>query len=146
MFMKSDESTLKKCLFFTSNRLSNILRRIANSVCSDTGIAVPYIYLLIIVNQYPEITINELSEKLDIAPSTCTRFVNALVKDGILEKKQEWKTVHVSLTKKGNLKTEGIDESINKVYQKCIEVMDKSEYETLASLIVKAADKLDKVK
>lgn len=144
--MKSDESTLKKCLFFTSNRLSNILRRIANSVCSDTGIAVPYIYLLIIVNQYPEITINELSEKLDIAPSTCTRFVNALVKDGILEKKQEWKTVHVSLTKKGNLKTEGIDESINKVYQKCIEVMDKSEYETLASLIVKAADKLDKVK
>ncbi len=144
--MKSDESTLKKCLFFTSNRLSNILRRIANSVCSDTGIAVPYIYLLIIVNQYPEITINELSEKLDIAPSTCTRFVNALVKDGILEKKQEWKTVHVSLTKKGNLKTEGIDESINKVYQKCIEVMDKSEYETLASLIVKVADKLDKVK
>ena len=144
--MKSDESTLKKCLFFTSNRLSNILRRIANSVCSDTGIAVPYIYLLIIVNQYPEITINELSEKLDIAPSTCTRFVNALVKDGILEKKQEWKTVHVSLTKKGNLKTEGIDESINKVYQKCMEVMSKEEYETLASLIVEAADKLNKVK
>ena len=70
MFMKSDESTLRRCLFFTSNRLSNILRRIANDVCSDSGIAVPYIYLLIIVNQYPQITINELSAKLDIAPST----------------------------------------------------------------------------
>ena len=54
--MKADETTLQKCLFFTSNRLSNVLRRIANDICSKTGIALPHVYLLIVVNQYKGIS------------------------------------------------------------------------------------------
>ena len=81
--MKANENTLPSCLFFSANRLANVLRRIVNSVYEETGIATPHIYLLIIVNQYAGITITELSEKLDIAPSTCTRIENTLVKKGI---------------------------------------------------------------
>ena len=43
------------------------------------GIGVPYVYMLVVVNQYDGITQSELAEKLDIAPSTCTRFVERLV-------------------------------------------------------------------
>lgn len=144
--MQADESTLQKCLFFTSNRLSNVLRRIANDICSDTGIALPHVYLLIVVNQYKGITINELAQKLDIAPSTCTRFVNALVKDEILEKKQEWKTVHIFLNKKGENTVKGIDECLNKFYNRCLEVMEKDEYNKLASLMWQAADRFEELK
>ncbi len=84
--MNTDESILTKCLFFTSNRLSNILRKKAEDAFKDLGIGVPYVYMLVVVNQYDGITQSELAEKLDIAPSTCTRFVERLVKEGILRK------------------------------------------------------------
>ena len=70
---------MTKCLFFTSNRLSNILRKKAEDAFKDLGIGVPYVYMLVVVNQYDGITQSELAEKLDIAPSTCTRFVERLV-------------------------------------------------------------------
>ncbi len=143
--MRSDESILKKCLFFTSNRLANVLRRIVNDIYEETGIATPYIYLLIVVNQYPGITITELSEKLDIAPSTCTRFVNDLVKQGMLRKEQEWKTVHVTLTEFGREKAEGIDAGVAKVREKLRNAISDDEYQNLASAMSKMADRLGKL-
>ena len=142
--MTADESILRKCLFFTSNRLANVLRRIVNDVYADTGLAAPYVYLLIVVNQYPGITIKELAEKLDIAPSTCTRFVDALVSRGILAKKQEWKTVHVSLTDLGKEKTELIDAGVAAFREKCTEIISNEEYEQLASAMCETADKFDR--
>lgn len=70
---------MTKCLFFTSNRLSNTLRKKAEDAFKNLGIGVPYVYMLVVVNQYDGITQSELAEKLDIAPSTCTRFVERLV-------------------------------------------------------------------
>ena len=72
--MNANESALQNCLFFTANRLSNVLRRLANDAYAETGVATSHLYLLIVVYQYPGISITELSEKLDVAPSTCTRL------------------------------------------------------------------------
>ena len=141
--VKADETILRKCLFFTANRLANVLRRIVNEVYATTGIAAPYVYVLIVVNQYPGITISELSEKLDIAPATCTRFVNALVGQGILQKEQEWKTVHVSLTELGKEKTEGIDESLHQLRDRAVAAIGEAEYRQLSAAMSQAADKLD---
>lgn len=115
--MKSDESVLAKCLFFTSNRLSNIMRKIADEAFIDLEVASSYVYLLVIVNQYSGITQSELSEKLDISASTCTRFVDKLVAQDILRKEYEWKTSHVYLTNKGKLTCEQIDSCFEKLYK-----------------------------
>ena len=144
MSLLADDSILQKCLFFTANRLANVLRRIVNDVYSETGIAAPYVYLLIVVNQYPGITITELSEKLDISPSTCTRFVDALVKQGILKKEQKWKTVHVDLTDYGREKTESIDAGIAKFREKCTQIISSEEYDELAKAMSRTADKFDR--
>lgn len=141
--MKMDESALTKCLFFTSNRLSNVMRRIANDVYKSTGLSTPSIYLLIVVNQYPEITMTELSEKLDIAPSTCTRFVNALEKQGILRKEADWKTVHIYLTDEGREKTEKIDAAMMELARRCNDILGPEIAERLPAELVAAADKLE---
>ena len=54
--MKSDESVLAKCLFFTSNRLSNIMRKVADEAFSNLDVTPSYVYLLVLVNQYNGIT------------------------------------------------------------------------------------------
>ena len=107
--MQTNESIVSKCMFFTSNRLSNILRRKAEESFHTLGIGVPYVYLLIVVNQHDGISQADLCEKLDIAPSTCTRFVDRLVKQGILRREHEWKTAHVFLTEQGRETCHGID-------------------------------------
>ena len=143
--MKSNEDTLRKCLFFSANRLANVLRRIVNDVYEETGIATPHIYLLILVNQYPGITVSELSEKLDIAPSTCTRFVNSLEKQGILHKEQDWKTVHITLTEYGKEKAEGIDASIARISTLCKGSIGEAVYKKLSADMWEAANKFDNV-
>ena len=141
--MEANETTLRRCLFFTANRLSKVLRRIVNEEYADTGISAPHIYILIVVNQYPGITISELSEKMDIAPSTCTRFVNALVKQGMVKKEQEWKTVHVSLTDLGREKTKRIDACLMRLHERCAAVIGEEAYRRLAAAMWQAADQLD---
>lgn len=141
--MQANETTLSNCLFFTANRLANVLRRVVNDVYAETGLATPHIYLLIVVNQYPGITISELSEKLDVAPSTCTRFVDALVKQGILKKEQEWKTVHVTLTLLGKKKTDGIDECLKHLHERCAAIIGEEKYKELSCAMWQAAGLLD---
>ena len=140
--MNANESALQNCLFFTANRLSNVLRRLANDAYAETGVATSHLYLLIIVYQYPGISITELSEKLDVAPSTCTRFVDALVKQEILSKEQEWKTVHVFLTDHGIDVTKKIDAALSRFAEECIQTLGEEESLSLAAKMWNAANRL----
>lgn len=140
--METDESILTKCLFFTSNRLSNILRKKAEEAFKDLGIGVPYVYMLVVVNQYDGITQSELAEKLDIAPSTCTRFVERLVKEGILRKEFEWKTAHIFLTEEGKKVCRGIDESLLALHQSYCQPLGEEKALQLIRDIGAACEKL----
>ena len=115
--MKSDESALAKCLFFTSNRLSNIMRKVADEAFNDLDITPSYVYLLVLVNQYNGITQSELSQKLDVSASTCTRFVDKLIAQDIVRKESDWKKVHIYLTDKGKNICEQIDDGFNNLYK-----------------------------
>jgi len=131
--MKSDESVLTKCLFFTSNRLSNIMRKVADEAFSDLDISSSYVYLLVIVNQYCGITQSELAEKLDISASTCTRFVDKLVTQDILRKEYDWKTAHIYITDKGKNTCEQIDSSFEKLYKCYTDILGEDVSNTLAN-------------
>ena len=140
--MKTDETVLSNCMLFTSNRLSNILRKKAEKVFQPLGIGVPYVYLLVVVNQYDGISQTDLWQKLDIAPSTCTRFVDKLVSQGILRKEYEWKTAHVFLTDKGKEICQGIDECIYKLHQSNYSLLGEKQTDNLTEAMFNACEML----
>lgn len=142
--MKIDESILAKCLFFTSNRLSNIMRKVADEAFSDLDIASSYVYLLVIVNQYSGITQSELAQKLDISASTCTRFVDKLVAQDILRKEYDWKTSHIYLTDKGKDTYEQIDSCFEKLYKRFIDILGEDVSNDLAKEMWNASEMLAK--
>lgn len=142
--MKSDESVLAKCLFFTSNRLSNIMRKVADEAFSDLEVASSYVYLLVVVNQYSGITQSELSEKLDVSASTCTRFVDKLVKQDILRKEYAWRTAHIYLTEKGLRTCEKIDGCFEKLYKSYTNILSEDVSNNLAKEMWTASEKLAK--
>lgn len=142
--MKSDESVLAKCLFFTSNRLSNIMRKVADEAFSNLDVSSSYVYLLVIVNQYSGITQSELSQKLDISPSTCTRFVDKLVSQDILRKEYDWKTAHIYLTDKGKDICEHIDDCFQNLYKCYTDILGEDVSNNLAEEMWKVSESLAK--
>lgn len=138
--MQADESVLSRCLFFSANRLSNILRRKAEKVFQDLGIGVPHVYLLILVHQYNGITQAELGDKLDIAPSTCTRFVDKLIGQGVLRKEYDWKTAHVFITDKGEAICQEIDGKLCELRQSCCDLVGEERVDGLTREIWDACE------
>ena len=61
----------------------------AEEAFAKTGLSPSYAFLVMIVEEQPGITLKSLSEKLHLAPSTCTRLVDKLVNREIVERKQE---------------------------------------------------------
>jgi DNA-binding MarR family transcriptional regulator len=90
------------CLYFTANRLARLMNKMAEEEFAPIGLSPTYAFLIMVVTEYPGINQKDLSEKLHIAPSTCTRFVDKLISKDIVEKKQEGKQVLVFPTEKSN--------------------------------------------
>ncbi|MFD0714153.1 MarR family winged helix-turn-helix transcriptional regulator [Paenibacillus sp. GCM10027626] len=96
-----DEAFLHNCMYFTANRLSRAITRIADEAFATTGLAPAYGYLIRLVIGTPGITQKELSEKLCITPSTLTRFVDKLEGKQLVLRQVQGKTVLVYPTDKG---------------------------------------------
>ncbi|MWC29374.1 MarR family winged helix-turn-helix transcriptional regulator [Paenibacillus sp. MMS18-CY102] len=95
-----DEAFLHHCLYFTTNRLSRAISRIADDAFATTGLAPAYGYLIRLVIGKPGITQKELAEKLYITPSTLTRFIDKLEGKRLVERQVQGKTVLVYPTDK----------------------------------------------
>jgi DNA-binding MarR family transcriptional regulator len=103
-----DEAFLHNCLFFTANRLSRAVTKIAEEEFASTGLTPMYGYLIRLVNGSPGVSQKELAEKLSITPSTLTRFVDKLEGKQLVERKVQGKTVLVYPTEKGTQLVEAI--------------------------------------
>lgn len=97
----SDESFLHNCLFFTTNRLSRAITKMAEEEFAMTGLTPMYGYLIRLVIGNPGIPHKELAEKLYISPSTLTRFVDKLVSKQLVERQVQGKNVFLYPTEKG---------------------------------------------
>ncbi|MGO4274416.1 MarR family winged helix-turn-helix transcriptional regulator, partial [Paenibacillus sp. TAF58] len=73
-----DDDFLQTCLFFTANRLSRSITKMAEEEFAATGLSPMYGYLIRLVNSAPGISQKELAEKLYVTASTLTRFIDKL--------------------------------------------------------------------
>ncbi|WP_274654811.1 MarR family winged helix-turn-helix transcriptional regulator [Paenibacillus humicola] len=139
-----DDSFLTNCLFFTSNRLSRIITKIAEEEFASTGLTPMYGYLVRLVVSAPGISQKELSEKLSITPSTLTRFVDKLEGKQLVERKVNGKTVLVYPTPKGEALVGTIREASRRFRERYEAILGTEtvrkmteEHESISSLLEK---------
>ncbi len=144
--MKIDESISSMCLYFTSNRFARYMTKIAEEAFAKIELSPAYVYLLIIVNQYPGINQKELCEKLSIAPSTSTRFIDKLEKLNLVYRQLEWKETHIHLTEKGMQLTEEIDGCFDEFRKQYTSILGEEQSDALAKALYDANEVLKKEK
>jgi MarR family transcriptional regulator, organic hydroperoxide resistance regulator len=141
---QADDAFLHTCLYFTTNRLSRAITRIADDAFATTGLAPAYGYLIRLVIIKPGITQKELSEKLYITPSTLTRFIDKLQAKGLVERQVQGKTVLVYPTEKARTLEPSLREASKKLKASYVAVLGEELADLLTSQQELASEQLER--
>lgn len=141
--MPDINETLCECLYFSCNKLSRTLGKIADEEFRITGLSPTYAFLISIVNESEGISQKNIGEILHITPSTTTRFIDKLENKGLLNRKNDGKNSFIYLTDKGlELQTE-INKAWRNFHLKCLNTLGENEYKSLTKVINNACEKID---
>lgn len=144
--MNIDDSILTSCLFFTSNRFARSMTKMAEDAFAKADLSPTYSYVLVVVHQYPGITQKELCDKLSIAPSTSTRFIDKLEEKNLVERKSEWKETHIFLTEEGKALYKELNQYFEQLYGQYASILGKEHSEQLTKLLHESSEMLKKGK
>ncbi|NQX65191.1 MarR family transcriptional regulator [Paenibacillus alba] len=139
-----DEDFLQTCLFFTTNRLSRAITKMAEEEFASTGLTPMYGYLIRLVNNTPGISQKELAEKLYIAASTLTRFIDKLEGKQLVERQVSGKTVLVYPTPKGTALLDEIRKASKRLKERYSEVLGDERAVNLSNQLVVTSEELEK--
>lgn len=76
----------ERCLYFNLNTLARTVNQRWEKAYLAVGLSPAHAYLLRLVLNNPGITQKQLAAELHLAPSTITRFIDALVKRNLLRR------------------------------------------------------------
>ncbi len=88
-------------LYYTTTAFSREIASIAEIAFADLGLTPSDAYLIMCVNEKPNIQPTEISDKILLAPSTITRMIEKLEKRSIVTRSTEGKYTFVAATVKG---------------------------------------------
>jgi DNA-binding MarR family transcriptional regulator len=95
------EEYLFDSLYFNISRLNRNISRIADEEFKKIKIPPSYGLLIMLLNEWKELTPSRISESMDIKPSTTTRFLDKLQKQGFITRRSEGKFSYISLSSEG---------------------------------------------
>ncbi len=137
------EDTLCTCLYFASNKLNRLISKMADEEFSKIGLSTPHAFALMSINTEPGLSQNELSNILNIKPSTTSRFIDKLEIKGLATRKAKGKLSYIYPTEKGENLTEEIEECWQNLYDRYSKILGEKEGIELTASIYGAANELE---
>ncbi len=140
-----NENTTNKlecCLFFTANSLARVITKMGEDEFANVGMTPSYAFLLTLAIEAPGISQKELAAHLHMAPSTVSRFVDALIHKGLIHKKTEGRNTYIFPTDQGVLREPEIQKAWHSLYKRYSKILGKDQGDLLTELTAKASRKL----
>jgi DNA-binding MarR family transcriptional regulator len=134
---------LSGCLYFTANSLARTITRMADEEFGRIGLVPSHAFLLMQALEEPGISQKDLAERLHLAQSTVSRFVDALVLRGFLEKRSQGKVTNIYPTDKVTEQLEEIHKAWKSLYRRYSAVLGEEEGRELTRLADRAHQKLE---
>lgn len=139
------ETYLKECLYFTANRLSRVITKMAEDEFAASGLSPTPAYLMMAVYEKEGISQKELGEILHLQPSTVTRLIEKLIIKGLITNRVEGRLSLIFLTEKGKALEESIYECWNNLRKRYATILGEQEGDELSLQIYKASDQLENI-
>ncbi len=121
--MGDSANLMRNCLYFTANKLGRVVSRLADEAFAPTGLSPSHAFVLMVAAENPGIGPGELADKLALAPSTVTRFVDALVARGLVTRTSEGRTSRLAATPAGLALLKGVEQSWKRLHRAYAEVL-----------------------
>ncbi len=141
--MEKCESKYCHCLYHSTNAFARLMTKMAEEEFAITGLAPSYAFLLMTVNYKQGIQPKELSEQLQLTPSTVTRLIEKLETKGLIERKSVGKITEVRSTMAGKKLDKKIKSVWMNFYDRYSNLLGEKEGKKLTELIRKALRKLE---
>ena len=141
--MEEKKSKYCNCLYYSANALSRVITKMADEAFAATGLAPSYAFLLMTVNAKPGIQPKEISEQMQLTPSTVTRLIEKMEYKSFLERKSAGRETAVYPTESSLKLDKKIKECWRNLYKRYSELLGESEGQELTAAIYKASNKLN---
>jgi len=140
--MKQGHSKYCHCLYYSANALARVLTKMAEEEFGITGLAPSYAFLLMTVNGKPGIQPKEISEHMQLTPSTVTRLVEKMEDRGFLERKSMGKFTQVYPTDKSKKLDKKIREAWRSLHKRYSDLLGEAKGRKLTNEVYQAIEKL----
>lgn len=140
---KQSNELLSCCLYFTANSLARTVSRMAEEEFGKLGMPPSHAFLLMVVIDEPGISQKDLAARLHLAQSTVSRFVDALVSRGLVEKRVSGKLAQVYPTDPAHAQMDGMREAWKGLYDRYSRILGENEGKSLTALTRHAHQKLE---
>jgi len=140
--MAANGSGYSDCLYFSSSALARKLTRIAEDQFRKTGLSPSHAYLLLTVIDRPGVQPGEISEELHLAPSTVTRLVEKMEREGYLRRSSEGRATRVKPTDRAIALGEELEISRKELQERYASRLGERYTEVLTEMSFKALEHL----
>jgi len=138
-----EKSKFCDCLYYSANALSRIMTKMADEEFASTGLSSSYAFLLMTVHHKPGIQPKEISQQMQLTPSTVTRLIEKLEFRGLLKREQCGRATAVHMTKEGDALAPKVKQAWSSLYQRYTAVLGAELGNQLTNSIAQASLKLD---
>ncbi|MCB9271306.1 MAG: winged helix-turn-helix transcriptional regulator [Lewinellaceae bacterium] len=141
--MEREDSPYCQCLYYASNALARIMTRMADDAFASVGLSSSYAFLLMTVNNKPGIQPKEISQKMQLTPSTVTRLIEKMEVRGMLERQSSGRATTVFPTPQSLELQPKILLAWRQLYEKYSGILGEQEGIVLTASIHEATKKLE---
>ena len=124
----------KDCIYFNVATLDRMITKIWQDEFIKFALSPSHGYLLFVLMEKPMLTQKELSEIMELKASTITRFVDDLVKKGLIDKIGKGKVSTIKISDAGKKMCKQINRSTQLLLQQMQEKIGKETFEEFVSL------------
>ncbi|WP_337982439.1 MarR family winged helix-turn-helix transcriptional regulator [Lysinibacillus sp. C5.1] len=96
-----EKHTLGSLTWLRMMRFTNQSNQLSNEFLKRSNLTTAQFDVLIQIKTYAPLTQSQLAEKVTVTQGGMSRMLARLEKEGLIERKQNWKTKTISLTVKG---------------------------------------------
>jgi len=142
--MADIDKLLSDCLYFTANKLSRVITKMAEEEFLITGLTPTYALLINVVNEGKEVSQKEIGQALHMTPSTITRFIDKLEDKNLVQRTQKGKLSLITPTEEGQALQVKIDEAWSNLYKRYSNILGYDVGDTFTSQVDQMGELLEK--